>query len=192
MSLWLLVVVGVAAVVVLIGVLIWALYNRLTRLGVRADEAWSDMTVQLKRRADLIPNLVEAVRAYAAHERTVFEEVSAARASMLNASNEGPQALAGADNLFEGALKSLFAVAEAYPELKANHGFQQLRQELVNTEDKIQASRRFYNGSVRDLNTKIRTCPANLFAGGFGFTQREFFEPADRAGLEEPVALDFS
>jgi LemA protein len=186
------VVVGVAVVVVLIGVLIWALYNKLTRLGLRVDEAWSDMTVQLKRRADLIPNLVESVRGYAAHEQAVLEKISAARADMLKATDEGPRATADADNLFEGALKSLFAVAEAYPDLKANHGFQQLRQELVNTEDKIQASRRFYNGSVRDLNTKIRTFPANLFARGFGFTEREFFELADRTGLDEPTALNFS
>jgi LemA protein len=184
--------VGVAAVVVLFGIFLWALYNRLTRLGLRADEAWSDVTVQLKRRVDLIPKLVESVRTYAAHERAVFEGVAEARAAMLKAADEGPQATADADNLFEGALKSLFAVAEDYPELKANYGFQQLNQELVNTEDKIQASRRFYNGSVRDLNTKIQTFPANLFARGFGFTTREFFELANRAGLEEPPELDFS
>jgi LemA protein len=184
--------VGVAVVVVLAGAFVWALYNKLTRLGLRADEAWSDVTVQLRRRADLIPRLVESVRAYATHERAVFDGVSAARAAMLKAADEGPQAVANADGLFEGALKSLFAVAEDYPELKANHSFQQLNQELVNTEDKIQASRRFYNGSVRDLNIKIRTFPANLFAGGFGFTTREFFELGDRAGLDEPPTLDFS
>jgi LemA protein len=192
MSVWLWIAVSVAAVLVLAGVLIWRLYNKLTRLGFRADEAWSDITVQLKRRADLIPGLVETVRAYAAHEKSVLDGVSAARANMLKAADDGPQAMSDADNLFEASLKSLFAVAEAYPELRANHGFQQLRQELVNTEDKIQASRRFYNGSVRDLNTMIRSFPANFFAQGFGFTEREFFEVPDRSVLDQPVAFDFS
>ncbi|MCA9342120.1 LemA family protein, partial [Candidatus Saccharibacteria bacterium] len=146
---------------------------------------------QLKRRADLIPNLIETVKGYAAHEREVFERVTEARSAVVNATNQGPAETAKAENMFEGALKSLFAVAEAYPDLKANQNFLQLQQELVDTEDKIQASRRFYNGGVRDLNTKIETFPVNLFASMFGFVKREFFEVEDMASVENPVAVKF-
>ena len=148
--LWLWIIVGL---VVVLGIFLWATYNSLVTLRVRVDEAWSDITVQLKRRLDLIPNLVNTVQGYAAHEKSVFEEVTAARANALNA--KGVKETAAAENQFEGALKSLFAVAEAYPDLKANQNFLELQNELVDTEDKIQASRRFYNGGVRDLNTKI-------------------------------------
>ena len=183
--------IAVAAVVVLIGLFFWATYNGLVKLNIRVDEAWSDITVQLKRRADLIPNLVESVKGYAAHESGVFEAVTKARAEVLSATEKGPAAAAKAENQFEGALKNLFAVAEAYPQLRASENFQQLQQELVDTEDKIQASRRFYNGGVRDLNTKVQMFPANMIAGMLGFVKREFFEVADRAAVEEPVEVKF-
>jgi LemA protein len=170
---------------------VWATYNGLVKLKVRVDEAWSDITVQLKRRTDLIPNLVESVKGYATHEKGVFEKVTEARSAIMDAAGKSPRELAKAEGQFEGALKSLFAVAENYPDLKANQNFMQLQQELVDTEDKIQASRRFYNGGVRDLNTKIKTFPDNIFARMLGFTEREFFEVEDRAAVEEPVAVKF-
>lgn len=181
----------IIAIVVIILLFVWASYNGLVRLRVRVDEAWSDITVQLKRRADLIPNLVESVKGYAAHEKTVFEDVTAARSSLLNA--KGVKETAAAENQFEGALKSIFAVAEAYPDLKANQNFIELQQELVDTEDKIQASRRFYNGGVRDLNGKVQSFPSNIIAKLFGFTNRDFFEldDADQAAAEKPVDVKF-
>lgn len=185
------VLIAIVIVVVLIGIFFWATYNGLVKLNVRVQEAWSDITVQLKRRADLIPNLVESVKGYAAHEKGVFEEVTAARSAMLGATEQGPAAAAKAENQFEGALKNLFAVAEAYPDLKANQNFLQLQQELVDTEDKVQASRRFYNGGVRDLNTKIQVFPTNMIAGMLGFKQREFFEVDDQAAVEKPVEVKF-
>lgn len=183
--------IAIIAVVVLIGLFFWATYNGLVKLNVRVDEAWGDIAVQLKRRADLIPNLVESVKGYAAHEKGVFEAVTQARAAMLDATAQGPEATAKAENQFEGALKSLFAVAEAYPQLKANENFLQLQNELVDTEDKIQASRRFYNGGVRDLNTKVKMFPANMIAGMLGFKEREFFEVDDMAAVEKPVEVKF-
>src|SRR5659263_150519 len=153
----------VVGIIVLLAIIIVVSFNSLVTLKIRVDEAWSDITVQLKRRLDLIPNLVETVKGYAKHESGVFEAVTAARANALNA--KGVKETAAAENQFEGALKSLFAVAEAYPDLKANQNFLELQQELVDTEDKIQASRRFYNGGVRDLNTKIQTFPSNVIAG---------------------------
>lgn len=179
----------VLGIVAILGIFLWATYNGLVTLKIRVDEAWSDITVQLKRRLDLIPNLVNSVKGYAAHESGVFEAVTAARANAMNA--QGVKETAAAENQFEGALKSLFAVAEAYPDLKANENFLQLQQELVDTEDKIQASRRFYNGGVRDLNTKIQVFPNNLFAGMLGFVQREFFEVEDMASVEKPVEVKF-
>ncbi len=179
----------VIAIVVVLGLFLWVTYNGLVKLKVRVDEAWSDITVQLKRRLDLIPNLVNSVKGYAKHESGVFEKVTEARANALNA--KGVKETAAAENQFEGALKSLFAVAEAYPDLKANQNFLQLQQELVDTEDKIQASRRFYNGGVRDLNTKIQIFPNNIFAGMLGFTSREFFEVEDMASVEKPVDVKF-
>ncbi|MDT4836478.1 Protein LemA [compost metagenome] len=179
----------VLGIVALIGIFLWATYNSLVTLKVRVDEAWSDITVQLKRRLDLIPNLVNSVKGYAAHESGVFEKVTQARANALNA--QGVKETAEAENMFEGALKSLFAVAEAYPDLKANQNFIQLQDELVDTEDKIQAARRFYNGGVRDLNTKIQLFPNNIFAGMLGFKEREFFEVEDMAAVEKPVDVQF-
>jgi LemA protein len=179
----------VLGIVAVLGIFLWATYNGLVTLKIRVDEAWSDITVQLKRRLDLIPNLVNSVKGYAAHESGVFQAVTEARANALNA--QGVKETAAAENQFEGALKSLFAVAESYPDLKANENFLQLQQELVDTEDKIQASRRFYNGGVRDLNTKIQVFPNNMFAGMLGFTQREFFEVEDMASVEKPVEVKF-
>jgi LemA protein len=179
----------VIGIIVVIAIFLWVTYNGLVRLKVRVDEAWSDITVQLKRRLDLIPNLVNSVKGYAAHESGVFEKVTEARANALNA--QGVKETAAAENQFEGALKSLFAVAEAYPDLKANQNFIQLQQELVDTEDKIQASRRFYNGGVRDLNTKIQVFPNNIFASMLGFKQREFFEVEDMATASQPVEVKF-
>lgn len=168
-----------------------AIYNKLVTARVRVDEAWSDITVQLKRRYDLIPNLVNTVQGYATHEREVFQNVTEARSNALNA--QGVQETAKAENMFEQTLKSLFAVAENYPDLKANENFKHLQEELVDTEDKIQASRRFYNGSARDLNIQIQSFPSNIVAKSFKFTQREFFEldEAAQAKAEEPVEVKF-
>lgn len=182
-----LIVVGVVLVLA-IGFVV-ATYNGLVTLRNRVEEAWSDITVQLKRRTDLIPNLVNSVKGYATHEKEVFEKVTEARSAIMDA--KGVKDTAEAENMLEGALKSLFAVAEAYPDLKANQNFMQLQQELVDTEDKIQASRRFYNGGVRDLNTKIQTFPANIVAGMFNFQAKEFFEVEDRASVENPVEVKF-
>lgn len=181
----------IIAIVVLLLIIIGVMYNSLVTLKVRVDEAWSDITVQLKRRLDLIPNLVETVKGYAKHESGVFTAVTEARNAALNA--KGVKQTAAADNQFEGALKSMFAVAEAYPDLKANQNFIELQQELVDTEDKIQASRRFYNGGVRDLNTKIQTIPTNIIAGIFGFKSRDFFEldEAEQKRAEKPTEVKF-
>lgn len=180
------------AVAGLLVVALIAIYNGLVKTKIRVDEAWSDITVQLKRRVDLIPNLVETVKGYAKHEKTVFEEVTKARASMMSAGND-VAANAKADNMMQSALKSIFAVAEAYPDLKANTNFQDLQKELVDTEDKIQAARRFYNAAVREFNTKIKVFPTIIFAGMLGFTGREFFEldEAEQAKAEKPVDVKF-
>ncbi len=179
-------------VVVFILLLIIFIYNSLVRTKVRVDEAWSDITVQLKRRYDLIPNLVETVKGYAKHEKEVFENVTKARADALSAQTVGDAAKA--DNQFQSALKSLFAVAEAYPQLRATENFQQLQEQVTDTEDKIQAARRFYNGSVRDLNIKIQTFPTNIFAGMMGFKIREFFDVSEnqKVAVADPVKVDFS
>ncbi|MBP9813234.1 LemA family protein [Candidatus Saccharibacteria bacterium] len=181
----------VLGVVVLGAIFLIATYNGLVKLKIRVDEAWSDITVQLKRRYDLIPNLVNTVQGYAKHESGVFQKVTEARANALNA--QGPAETAKAENMLTDALKSVFAVAEAYPDLKANENFKHLQEELVDTEDKIQASRRFYNGSVRELNTKIQVFPNNLFAGMLGFTQREFFEldETENEAVQSPVEVKF-
>ncbi len=184
--------IAVIVAVVLIVLVLAGMYNGLVRLNVRSDEAWSDITVQMKRRLDLIPNLVSTVKGYAAHEKEVFEKVSEARSAMMNA--KGVADTAKAENQFQSVLKSLFAVAEAYPELKANEGFQQLQSELVDTEDKIQAARRFYNGVVRDFNTKRKVFPTSVFAGMLGFNKdKEFFDvdEAERANAEKPVDVKF-
>lgn len=181
----------IALVVVLVLAFV-SIYNGLVRLNVRTDEAWSDVNVQLKRRYDLIPNLVNSVKGYAKHESSVFEKVTEARANALNAKGLADQAKA--ENQIEGALKSLFAVAESYPDLKANQNFMQLQDELVDTEDKIQASRRFYNGLVRDFNSKRQVFPTNILAGMLGFKQdREFFEldETEAAAVNKPVDVQF-
>jgi LemA protein len=177
--------------VVVLVIFLWATYNALITLKLRVDEAWSDITVQLKRRLDLIPNLVETVKGYAKHEKGVFEEVTKARTSAMQA--KGVKETAAAENQFEGALKSLFAVAEAYPDLKANQNFIELQQELVDTEDKIQASRRFYNAGVRDLNTKIQTFPSNIIASIFNFKNRVFYqlEESEQKLAEKPTEVKF-
>ena len=151
-------------------------YNALVRLRNLVDNAWAQIEVQLQRRVDLIPNLVETVKGYAAHERAALDEVTRARGAVMNA--EGPEAKAEADDLLTGALKSLFAVAEAYPDLKANQNFLQLQEELALTEDKVAYSRQYYNDSVTRLNTRIETFPAMLFAGLAKATHREYFEAA--------------
>lgn len=181
----------ILGIAVLAALFVWVTYNGLVTLKVRVEEAWSDITVQLKRRADLIPNLVESVKGYAKHEKEVFENVTKARAEVLSATTKGPKEAAKAENQFEGALKSLFAVAEAYPQLRASENFQQLQAELVDTEDKIQGSRRFYNAGVRDLNTKIQQFPANIVAAMFSFKSKEFFEVEDMAAVKDPVKVEF-
>lgn len=182
-------IVVIVALVLVVGVYLWATYNGLVKLNVRVDEAWSDITVQLKRRADLIPNLVDTVKGYAAHESGVFAQVTNARAATLSA--QGPAEAGKAENQMQSALKSIFAVAEAYPQLQANQNFLQLQGELVDTEDKIQASRRFYNGGVRELNTSIKVFPNTLFVRGLGFTEREFFEVDEPAAIAEPPRVQF-
>ena len=184
-----LILLGVAAV---IGIYLWITYNALVALKVRVDEAWSDITVQLKRRADLIPNLIETVRGYATHEREVFENVTKARAATVSPSAlEHPAEAAAAENMLQGALKSLFAVSEAYPQLVASTNFLELQRELTDTEDKIMASRRFYNGGVAELNTKIQQFPNNVFAKNLGFVNREFFEVENPAAIQEPPQVKF-
>ncbi len=182
----------VLGVVVVLVVIFAAMYNGLIKLNIRADEAWSDITVQMKRRLDLIPNLVNTVKGYATHEKGVFEEVTKARTAIMNAGSV--KETAEAENQYQAALKSIFAVAEAYPDLKANENFKELQAELVDTEDKIQASRRFYNGVARDFNTKRKVFPTNMFAGMLGFNKdREFFDvtDAERAAVEAPVEVKF-
>lgn len=182
-----LLIVGVIAAVLVLWLL--ATYNGLVKLNVRVAEAWSDITVQLKRRYDLIPNLINTIKGYAQHEKDVLENVTKARAQALSAT--GVAETAKAENQFEQALKSLFAVSENYPDLKANENFKHLQEELVDTEDKIQAARRFYNGAVRDFNIKVKVFPTNLFASMLGFSEKEFFEVEDLAQVEEPVKVEF-
>lgn len=181
----------ILGVVVLVGIFLWVTYNTLVTLRVRVEEAWSDINVQLKRRLDLIPNLIETVKGYAKHESGVFQAVTEARSNVINA--KGVKETAAAENQFEGVLKSLFAVAEAYPDLKANENFVELQRELVDTEDKIQGSRRFYNSGVTALNTKIQTFPANVVAGMFNFKNRDFFEvdAAEQEAANKPVDVKF-
>jgi LemA protein len=179
----------VLIVVAVLALALIAIYNGLVRTKVRVDESWSDISVQLKRRYDLIPNLVSTVKGYATHESKVFEDVTKARTAAMGATGLADKAQA--ENALEGTLKSLFAVAEAYPELKANENFKSLQDELVDTEDKIQASRRFYNNNVRVFNTKVQVFPTNLLAGMLGFTKREFFGVENQAEVEQPVEVKF-
>lgn len=175
---------------VVVLVILWIImaFNGLVVLKNRAKEALSDIDVQTKRRYDLIPNLVETVKGYAAHEKEVFEKVTQARANAMNA--QGTVQKEKAENALSGTLKSLFAVAENYPDLKASQNFLNLQNELTDTEDKIQAARRFYNTNVRDLNIKIESFPANLIASSFGFKEMELFQTANEAE-KQPVSVKF-
>lgn len=178
------------AIVVVLAIFVIGIYNGLIRLRTRAEEAWSDIDVQLKRRYDLIPNLIETVKGYMTHERETLEAVTNARTQAMGAGSVEEQA--GAENMLTGALKSLFAVSENYPDLKANENFLELQRELTDTENKIQASRRFYNTNVRDLNIKIEVVPSNIVAGMFNFEKREFFELSeDEQEAKDPVKVDF-
>lgn len=181
------IIVIIVVAVLLVG--LWFTYNGLVRAKLRSDEAWSDINIQLKRRYDLIPNLVNTVKGYAEHESKVFEDVTNARTAAMGATGIGQKAQA--ENMLAGTLKSLFAVAEAYPDLKANQNFSDLQSELVDTEDKIQAARRFYNGIVRDYNIKLQVFPTNLFANMLGFTHRDFFEVDNQAEINNPVDVKF-
>jgi LemA protein len=174
-------------VIVLAVIFVIGMYNSLVQLRVRADSSWSDIDVQLKRRHDLIPNLVETVKGYATHEKGTFENIAKFRSQAMQATSPADKAVA--ENQLTGALKSLFAVAENYPELKASEQFTQLQGALSQTEDSVQNSRRYYNAVVRDLNTKIQSFPTNVLAGMFGFSQKQFFETTDAD--REPVAVKF-
>ena len=177
----------VLAILVLLVLYVIVSYNNLVRVRNRTDDAWSQIDVQLRRRYDLIPNLVETVKGYAAHERQTFEAVTQARTQGMNA--QGVAAQAQAENMLTGALKSLFAVAEAYPELKANQNFLALQEELTGTEGRISYARQFYNDTVLKLNTKVQTLPTNILAGMFGFKTREYFEADDTS--RGPVTVQF-
>ena len=167
-----------------------AMYNQFVQLANRVKEAWSDIEVQMKRRYDLIPNLLETVKGYAAHEKDVFEKVTQARAQAISAQTMPEHAQA--ENMLSGALKSLFAVAEAYPQLRANENFLELQRELTDTEDKIQAARRFYNGNVRDMNILIESFPSNIVANVFKFSKQEFFELEEgESAARQPVKVSF-
>ena len=184
----------ILGIIVVFGAVLASLYNSLVQLDVKAKEAWSGITVQLKRRADLIPNLVNTVKGYAAHEKGVFEAITAARAATISGADAGPAAAAKAEGEFHTALKSLFAVAEAYPDLKASQNFQDLQLQITDTEDKISASRRFYNSAVTSFNTKRIQFPANIVAGMLGFnTNKEFFDvdETEAAEIQKPVEVNF-
>jgi LemA protein len=177
----------VLGVIVVIALFLIAMYNRLITLRQRVREAWSDIDVQLKRRHDLIPNLVATVKGYAAHESGVFERVTQARANAIAAGQTGnPAERAAAENVLTGALRSVFAVAENYPQLQAVQEFKDLSENLTATEDKIAFARRFYNGNVRDYNTSLQTFPTNILAGMFGFTIEQYFELSDATEREVP------
>lgn len=175
-------------VLVLLVLFFIGVYNSLIRKRNRVDEAWSDIEVQMKRRYDLIPNVVETVKGYAAHEKGVFENVTKARSVAMGATT--PQEHAKAENMLSSTLKSLFAVAEAYPDLKANANFLDLQRELADTENKIQAARRFFNGVVLEFNNGIQVFPTNIFAGMLGFSKREFFDLEEEAA-KQPVKVSF-
>lgn len=179
---------------IVLGILVlWLVfaYNSFIRLINRAKEAWADIDVQLKRRYDLIPNLIETVKGYASHEKELLENVTKARADAISAEQTGdPEATAKTENMLTGALRSVFAVAENYPDLKANQNFLELQKELSDTENKIQAARRFYNTNVRDLNTKIESFPSNVIASLFHFSKMKFFE-LEESAAREPVKVGF-
>lgn len=184
----------IVIVILLVVFVLWfvGVFNGFVSLRNRAKEAWADIEVQLKRRYDLIPNLVSTVKGYAAHEAGTFEKVTAARTAAMSAMSGGTAAAqAQAENALAGTLKSLFALSENYPELKANTNFLELQRELSDTENKIQAARRFYNGQVRDLNTKIESFPGNVIAGMFSFTKMDFFDIPDNGAESQPVEVKF-
>ena len=184
----LLIILGLAGLIVFYVI---GIYNKLVSLREKVNEAWSDIEVQMKRRYDLIPNLVETVKGYAAHESSTLEKVIAARSAAV-ASQGAPTEQAQAENVLTGALKSLFALAEAYPDLKANESFNSLQDDLVEVEDKIQAARRYYNGVVRDINTMIDQFPSNLVANYFQFIKAEFFElDESESDALKPVEVSF-
>jgi LemA protein len=186
---WLWIVLGLVVLLLLFGVVA---YNRFVSQRQQIKDAYANIDTELRRRYDLIPNLVESVRGYAQHERATFEEVTRARAAAIEA--QGPAQQAQAENMLTSALRSLFAVAESYPELRASENFQALQAELSNTEDRIQVSRRFYNANVREYNERVQSVPTNVIASMFGFKEEEFFEieEADRATLEQAPRVDFS
>jgi LemA protein len=179
-----------ACVIMVVIAFIWSAYNSIVKLNERVNEAWSDITVQLKYRADLIPNVVETVKAYAKHESKVFKEVTEARAASLSAKDV--KSAANAEKAMQSALGQIYAVAESYPELKSNSNFEKLQQQLQDVEDKIQAARRFYNNGAQELNTKIKLFPINLF-NGFGFKSREYFEvdAAEKAKIDNAPEVKF-
>ncbi|MEK7063743.1 MAG: LemA family protein [Patescibacteria group bacterium] len=180
----------VLGVVVVIGLYLVMTYNRFVTLVNRTKEAWADIDVQLKRRYDLIPNLVSTVQGYAAHEKQAFENVTKARAAAMGA--QSVEDHAKAENMLTGALKSIFAIAEAYPDLKANQNFLELQRELSDTENKIQAARRFYNGNVQDLKTALEQFPSNIVGNMFSFKGMDFFLlAADEQAAKNPVAVKF-
>lgn len=190
-ALIILLVVVVLAVIVIAA--IWGTYNSLVKLDERVNEAWSDITVQLKYRADLIPNLVETVKGYATHEKSAFEDVTKARAAVMGAKDV--KSTAEAERTLEGALSKIFAIAEAYPELKANTNFQQLQLQLQDVEDKIQAARRFYNAGAKELNTKVKLFPSNIINNMVGhFKAREYFEvpETEKAKIEQAPEVKFN
>ncbi len=181
----------IVAIVVLAAGWLWSVYNSLVRAKLRSDEALSDISVQMKRRFDLIPNLIETVKGYAKQEKTVLEDVTKARTAAMGVPATDVEGTAKADNALSGTLKTLFAVSENYPDLKSNQNFQQLQTELVDTEDKIQAARRFYNGNIRDYNIKLQVFPTNLFATMLGFATRPFFEGTAGEAIDKPVEVKF-
>ncbi len=174
----------VLGAVILLALYVWSLYNGLVTESTQIDEAWGQIDIQLKRRTDLIPNLVETVKGYAKHEKTVFAEVTKARSALMGAKT--PVETAKADNMLTGALKTMFAVAEAYPQLKANDGFIQLQKELSDTEDKVAYARQFYNTQLMEYNLKVKVFPNNMLANMFGFAEKEFFktEEAERKNVK--------
>lgn len=189
------IILGIIAVVVIFAI---SLYNNLVKLRVRTDEAWADIDVQLKRRYDLIPNLVETVKGYAGHEQetlaAVVEARSQATAMNIDVANVTADQMAQFSQMqsgLSGALGKLMAISESYPDLKANENFLELQRELTDTENKIQAARRFYNANVRDLNISVQSFPANMFVGALGFSSREFFELAEDSIEKQPVAVSF-
>ena len=186
------IIIAIVVIVILIVAFVAGIYNSLVKLDERVNEAWSDITVQLKYRADLIPNVVEAVKGYAKHEKETFQMVTEARTAVMGAKTV--KQAAEAENAMQGALGKIFAIAEAYPELKANENFKTLQVQLQDTEDKIQAARRFYNAGAKDLNTKIKTFPTNIVNSLIGhFKQRDYFEVADseKARIEQAPEVKF-